>query len=97
MVERRSPKPEVAGSIPVTPAIVRFDSKRDNMLRKFKAYRFFDQVWQEAGKVFWPEKKDLITSALVVILSVFVFSIVTMIFDYGIHAFIDFLLNVGKW
>ncbi|MDC0864706.1 preprotein translocase subunit SecE [Rickettsiaceae bacterium] len=66
------------------------------MLKKFRAYKFFDQVWQEVGKVFWPEKKELVTSAFVVVLAVFLFSIVTMIFDYSIHAFIGFLLNIGK-
>lgn len=66
------------------------------MLKKIKAYRFFDQVKQEAKKVVWPEKKELMTSALVVILAVLVFSLVTMLFDYGVHGLIGFLLNIGR-
>ena len=66
------------------------------MLKKLKAYKFFDQVKQEARKVVWPEKKELITSVLVVVAAVFMFSVVSMIFDYSVHSLINFLLNVGK-
>ena len=31
------------------------------MLKKLRAYKFFDQVKQEAKKVAWPEKKELVT------------------------------------
>lgn len=66
------------------------------MLKKLKAYKFFDQVKQEARKVVWPEKKELMTSVLVVVAAVFMFSVVSMIFDYSVHSLINFLLNIGK-
>lgn len=66
------------------------------MLKKLKAYKFFDQVKQEARKVVWPEKKELTTSIMVVIASVFVVGLVSMIFDYSVHSLISFLLNIGK-
>ncbi|RTK92368.1 MAG: preprotein translocase subunit SecE [Rickettsiales bacterium] len=66
------------------------------MLKKLKLYKFFDQVKQEAKKVVWPEKKELIASTSIVVIAVLVFSLVTMILDYGIHNLIRFLLNIGK-
>ena len=61
-----------------------------------KAYKFFDQVRQEAKKIVWPQKKELVTSVIVVMLAVFVFSLASLILDYGIHNLIKFLLNIGK-
>ena len=66
------------------------------MLKKLKAYKFFDQVRQEAKKIVWPERKDLVASALIVLIAVFLFSIVGLVLDYGIHNLISFLLNIGK-
>lgn len=66
------------------------------MLRKLKVYKFATQVKQEAKKVVWPEKKELITSASIVIVAVFVFSLVSLVLDYGIHNLVRFLLNIGK-
>jgi preprotein translocase SecE subunit len=66
------------------------------MLKKLKAYKFFDQVKQEAKKVVWPEKKELIVSAAIVIGVVFVFSFLTMILDYSLHSLMKFFLNIGK-
>lgn len=61
-----------------------------------KAYKFFDQVKQEAKKVIWPEKRELVTSVLIVLIAVFLFSLASLILDYGIHNIIRFLLNIGK-
>lgn len=66
------------------------------MLRKLSVYKFFEQVKQEAKKVAWPERKELTTSTIIVMLSVSVFSLVTLVLDYGIHGFVSFLLNIGK-
>lgn len=66
------------------------------MLNKLKPFKFFDQVKQEAKKVVWPEKKELIASASIVIVAVLLFSFVSLILDYGIHNLIRFLLNIGK-
>ena len=93
MVERRSPKPEVAGSIPVAPATI---CRRKKMLKKFGFYRFYEQVKQEAIKVIWPTKNELLMTTGVVILVVCVVSFICLFLDYGIHSIIKLLLNIGK-
>ncbi|MBY0533835.1 Protein translocase subunit SecE [Candidatus Megaera venefica] len=66
------------------------------MFKNLKAYKFFDQVKQEAKKVIWPVKKELITSTSIVVVAVLLFSLVSLVLDYGIHNLIQFLLNIGK-
>lgn len=68
----------------------------DYMLNKLKPFKFFEQVKQEAKKVVWPEKKELIASASIVVVAVLLFSLASLILDYGIHNLIRFLLNIGK-
>ena len=58
MVERRSPKPEVGGSIPSAPA------KKRKLMRN--PLRFLQEVKQEAFKITWPTKKDTVTGSLMV-------------------------------
>lgn len=65
-------------------------------MKQTKLYKFFDQVRQEAVKVVWPGRKELVTSALIVIIVVFLFSLVSLVLDYGIHNIVRFLLNIGK-
>lgn len=66
------------------------------MIKKTKAYRFFDQVKQEIRKIVWPEKKELATSVLIVVVTVFLFSMACIVLDYSIHGIVKFLLNLGK-
>ncbi|MCP5369185.1 MAG: preprotein translocase subunit SecE [Rickettsiaceae bacterium] len=66
------------------------------MIKIGEIIKFFDQVKQEAKKITWPDKKDLMTSGSIVIVSVLIFSLITMLLDYTIHNFVDFLLNIGK-
>ena len=66
------------------------------MYKNLKAYKFFDQVRQEAKKVIWPAKKELVTSTSIVVVAVLLFSLVSLVLDYGIHNLIQFLLNIGK-
>ncbi len=65
-------------------------------MKQTKLYKFFDQVRQEAKKVIWPERKELVTSVIVVVIAVCLFSVASLILDYGIHNLIRFLLNIGK-
>ena len=65
-------------------------------MKQTKIYKFFDQVRQEAKKVVWPERKELVTSVVVVIIAVFLFSLASLILDYGILNNIKFFLNIGK-
>lgn len=66
------------------------------MIKQMKMYKFFEQVKQEARKVVWPQKKELWTSVLVVVVVVTICSIISLLLDYGIHNMIQFLLNLGK-
>ena len=75
MVEHRSPKPGVAGSIPASPA-----TKED----MFKAIRdFLNQVYLEMNKVSWPSYSELRGSTYLII----VFSLLFVIFLFGIDRF----------
>lgn len=93
MVERRSPKPEVAGSIPVAPAMIVLKMV---MGKIGNIYRFYEQVKQEVGKVTWPSRSELINSTLMVLAIVVLFSIVCLGVDYSINTLIQFLLRIGK-
>jgi len=66
------------------------------MLKENKIYKFFEQVKQEAYKIIWPNKKELVTSTIIVVLAVFIFSIICLILDYSIHNIVQFLLNIGN-
>ena len=66
------------------------------MLKENRVFKFYEQVKQEAGKVVWPQKKELITSTLIVIVAVLVFSVIFLILDYSIHNIVQMLLNIGK-
>jgi len=66
------------------------------LMKENKIYKFYEQVKQETLKVTWPTKHELLTSTAVVIFAVFVFSIVCLLVDYGIHFVMQMLLNIGK-
>jgi len=66
------------------------------MLKETKVFKFYEQVKQEAVKVVWPNKKELVTATLVVVAAVFIFSIICLVLDYGIHNIVQILLNIGK-
>jgi preprotein translocase subunit SecE len=65
------------------------------MLKENKVFRFYEQVKQEAYRVVWPKKKELISSTLIVIVAVFIFSIIFLVLDYSIHNIVQILLNIG--
>ncbi len=66
------------------------------MLKENRVYKFFEQVKQEAYKIVWLSRKELITSTAIVVVAVFIFSIICLILDYTIHSIIQILLNIGK-
>lgn len=66
------------------------------MLKENRAYKFYEQVKQEVYKIVWLGKKELITSTTIVVLAVFVFSIICLVLDYGIHSIMQVLVNIGK-
>ena len=82
MVERRSPKPEVGGSIPSAPA------KKRKLMRN--PLRFIQEVKQEAFKVTWPTKKETLTGSLMV----FGLASIAAIFFLLLDQILRFLLNI---
>ena len=87
MVERRSPKPEVGGSIPSAPA------KKRKLMRN--PLRFLQEVKQEAFKVSWPTSKETLQGALMVFLMALVMSMFFLLLDQVLKFFLELLLKVS--
>jgi preprotein translocase subunit SecE len=66
------------------------------MLKSTKVYKFYEQVRQEAYKVVWPNKKELMVSTAVVMGAVFVCSLVCLVLDYSLHGIVQYLLAIGR-
>ena len=86
MVERRSPKPEVGGSIPSAPA------KKRIMKNPLK---FIQEVKQEAFRVTWPTGKETIQGSLMVVAMAIVAAIFFLLVDQVLKFFLELLLQVS--
>ena len=82
MVERRSPKPEVGGSIPSAPA------KMEKMM--INPLKFIQSVKQEAFKVSWATRKEVALGSFMV----FVLATIAAIFFLLLDQIYKFLLNI---
>ena len=87
MVERRSPKPEVRGSIPSAPA------KKRKLMRN--PLRFLQEVKQEAFKVTWPTGKEVIQGSLMVVAMAIVAALFFLLLDQVLKFFLELLLKVS--
>ena len=87
MVERRSPKPEVGGSIPSAPA-----NKKNIMKNPLK---FIQEVKQEAFKVSWPTRKETLQGALMVVVMAIIASLFFLLLDQILKFFLELLLKVS--
>ena len=87
MVERRSPKPEVGGSIPSAPA------KKRKLMRN--PLRFLQEVKQEAFKVSWPTGKETLQGALMVFAMAVIMSLFFLLLDQVLKFFLELLLKVS--
>ena len=83
MVECRSPKPEVGGSIPSAPA-------KKGIKKMFNPFKFVQSVKQEAYKVTWPTKKEVLLGAFMV----FVLATIAAIFFLLLDQIYKFLLDI---
>ena len=83
MVERRSPKPEVGGSIPSAPA-------KNELYKMINPLKFIQSVKQEAYKVTWPTRKDVIVGAVMV----FAMATIAAIFFLLLDQLYKFLLDI---
>ena len=87
MVERRSPKPEVGGSIPSAPA------KKRKLMRN--PLRFLQEVKQEAFKITWPTKKDTVTGALMVFGLATLAAVFFLLLDQILRFFLNLVLTLN--
>ena len=88
MVERRSPKPEVGGSIPFAPA-----NKIYKMMKN--PLKFIQDVKQEAFKVTWPTAKETVQGALMVLAMAVLASLFFLLLDQVLKFFLEIILRVS--
>ena len=87
MVERRSPKPEVGGSIPSAPA-----KRGKEMINPLK---FMQQVKQEAFKVTWPKSKEVALGSLMVFVLASIAAIFFLLLDQIYKFLLDIILTIN--
>ena len=88
MVERRSPKPEVGGSIPSAPAKIRVEK----MINPFK---FLQGVKQEAFKVTWPTAREVLLGSAMVFVLATLAAIFFLLLDQIYRFLLDLILAVN--
>ena len=88
MVERRSPKPEVGGSIPFAPAKIYVKLMKN-------PFKFIQDVKQEAFKVSWPTAKETVQGALMVFAMAVIASLFFLLLDQILKFFLDVILKVS--
>ena len=86
MVERRSPKPEVGGSIPSAPA------KQKKMINPLK---FIQSVKQEAFKVTWPTKREVLIGSAMVFALATIAAIFFLLADQFFSFILDLILTIS--
>ena len=89
MVERRSPKPEVGGSIPSAPA------KKETLNVMKNPLKFIQEVKQEAFKVTWPTGKETVQGALMVFAMAVIASLFFLLLDQILKFFLELILQVS--
>jgi preprotein translocase subunit SecE len=89
LVERRSPKPEVGGSIPFAPAKKVLHNIMKNPLK------FIQDVKQEAFKVTWPTAKETVQGALMVFAMAVLASLFFLLLDQILKFFLEIILKVS--
>ena len=89
MVERRSPKPEVGGSIPSAPANIKGIKFMKNPLK------FIQEVKQEAFRVTWPTGKETLQGTLMVVAMAIVAAIFFLLLDQILKFFLELVLKVS--
>ena len=85
MVERRSPKPEVGGSIPSAPA---------NRIMK-NPFKFIQEVKQEAFRVTWPTGKETVQGSLMVVAMAIIAAIFFLLIDQVFKSLLEVILKVS--
>ena len=87
MVERRSPKPEVGGSIPSAPA--------KKILKMINPFKFIQSVKQEAFKITWTTKREVLLGSAMVFVLATVASIFFLLLDQIYKYLLDIILTMN--
>ena len=109
MVEHRSPKPGVAGSIPATPAKSFVLGETEILfflyslllgfewidMAKVTPAQFVRQVRQEVSKVSWPSRKETGIGTLMVFIMVFLAAGFFFIVDLALSWGVQMVLGLG--
>ena len=61
-----------------------------------KLRKFYIEVLQEFYKIVWPKKNELISTTIVVIVAVLLFSFLFLTIDYIVHYIIKIILKMCK-
>ena len=88
MVERRSPKPEVGGSIPSAPA-------KKELKKMFNPFKFVQGVKQEAFRVTWPSKKEVLLGSAMVFVLASIAAIFFLLLDQIYRFLLDIILTIN--
>ena len=88
MVERRSPKPEVGGSIPSAPA-------KKGILKMINPLKFIQGVKQEAFKVTWPTRKEVAIGSLMVFVLASLAALFFLLLDQIYKFLLDIILTIN--
>ena len=60
-----------------------------------RVLKFFNEVKKELSKIAWLSKKEAMTSTLMVVIVVVVFSLLFVLADFVIYRVVQFLMNLG--
>ena len=88
MVERRSPKPEVGGSIPSAPA-------KKWIIKMINPLKFIQGVKQEMFKVTWPTKREVLIGSLMVFVLATIAAIFFLLLDQIYKFLLDIILTIN--
>ena len=99
MVERRSPKPQVAGSNPAAPATAnppdRSNEKKTKNMTKTNPMQFIRQVRQETSKVTWPTRKETMVSTGMVFVMVIIAALFFFLVDQVLSTGVRLIFGLG--
>ena len=88
MVERRSPKPEVGGSIPSAPA-------KKELKKMINPFKFVQAVKQEVYKITWPTKKEVLLGAFMVFALATLAAVFFLLLDQIYKVLLDIILTIN--
>ena len=86
MVERRSPKPKVAGSTPAWPVNIEI-----KMFGKIK--NFFSEVIVELKKVSWSTRQEVLDSTWVILISSAILGVFIAVTDFTLSKLVAFIIR----